>query len=125
MTESRRALGTRGEEAIAFYLEGMGYRIAARQYRTANGEIDLVAEDGDEVVFVEVKTRRGTTFGFPEESVTDSKRQKIAATGQRFLEERGWTNRPFRIDVVSLLLGSSTGDAIQHFRGIDAPKGNW
>jgi uncharacterized protein (TIGR00252 family) len=70
MTYARQALGIDGEDTAGRTLEARGYRILARRYRTRFGEIDLVARQGDCIVFVEVKTRRGGSFGDPAAAVT-------------------------------------------------------
>ena len=67
---NRRIRGKVGEDLAANFLEQIGFKIIKRNYRFERGEIDLIAEEGDELVFVEVKARRSTTFGTPEEAVT-------------------------------------------------------
>jgi putative endonuclease len=117
--EERRRFGNEGEEMAAVYLERLGYDILARQYRTMVGEIDLIARDGSEIVFVEVKTRHGTRFGFPEESVTPAKLRKIQMGAEFFLEQKGWYHSPIRVDILAILLLSGHCTDIQHFKGID------
>ena len=73
MSDGRRRLGAFGERLAAAHLEAKGYRIRARNYRCREGEIDIVAQDGDTLVFVEVRTRRGDALGGPAESVTATK----------------------------------------------------
>ena len=77
MAESRKALGRLGEELVARALAARGYRIRERNWRCPAGELDIVAEDGDVLAFVEVKTRRGREFGTPEEAVTPAKQAKL------------------------------------------------
>ena len=81
MPDSRREFGTSVEKAVAEYLEKKGFRILEHQYQSPFGEIDLVCQDGDEVVFVEVKARQTSTFGYPEESVTRQKLSHITKCG--------------------------------------------
>jgi putative endonuclease len=119
----RRSLGNEGESIAADYLRAKGYVVAARQHRTPFGEIDIVALDGKEVVFVEVKTRQDTTFGFPEEAVTPQKIAHVAAAGQAFLQERAWDDRPFRIDIIAILLPPGEDPKIEHLEGVDGPGG--
>lgn len=71
----KKLLGKKGEKLVAEYLENEGYTILKTNYRTPMGEADIVAQDGDEVVFVEVKTRSGDKYGTPAESVVKKKRQ--------------------------------------------------
>jgi putative endonuclease len=93
-TTARAALGSAGERLAAGWLEARGYRVLARNWRCAYGELDLVAEEQGELVFVEVKTRRGVAYGAPEEAITARKRAHLIAASQCYLveqqrEERG------------------------------------
>ena len=79
-----------------------GMRVLERRFRLRSGEIDLIAEDGRTVVFVEVKTRRGAGFGRPAEAVTATKRKRMARVALAFLKGRGWLERISRFDVVEV-----------------------
>ena len=116
--DPRQALGRRGESLAEAYLREAGFQLLERRFRLRCGEIDLVALDGDQVVFVEVKTRRGRGFGHPAESVTRTKRRRMARTALAFLSGRGWHERPCRFDVVEVLeLRDSPGEPrIHHLR---------
>jgi putative endonuclease len=103
-TTPRARLGASGERLAANWLEARGYQIVGANWRCAYGEVDLIAERAGELVFVEVKTRRGDALGAPEEAVTASKQRKLIATAQTYLMERGAENRPFRIDVIAVQL---------------------
>src|SRR5205807_6725350 len=74
---ARQGLGRTGERLAAEELLRQGYRIVQQNFRCKHGEIDLIAEDEHDLIFVEVKTRRGNAYGLPEEAVTARKRQKI------------------------------------------------
>jgi putative endonuclease len=100
----RARLGASGERLAAATLEREGYVVLARNWRCAFGEIDLVARDGAELVFVEVKARRGLRMGSPEEAVTPAKRRKLLASAQTYLAERGEEQRAYRFDVVAIEL---------------------
>lgn len=102
MGDARKIFGTREESRAAGYLLSLGYRILARQYRSRVGEIDLVAKEGDEIVFVEVKARRSLLYGYPEEAVTESKLQKILRMGEYFLREQGCVDASYRVDVIAI-----------------------
>ncbi len=97
---TRRARGAEGEHLAAEFLEARGYRILARNYRTRWGEVDLIAEDGQTMVFVEVKVRRDDRFGGPGASITSAKQVRIARLAQRYLAERRLGDRLCRFDVV-------------------------
>ncbi len=97
-------LGANGERLAANWLEARGYQIIATNWRCAYGEADLIAELADELIFVEVKTRRGEALGTPEEAVTATKHRKLIATAQTYLMEHHTEERPFRIDVIAVQL---------------------
>src|SRR2546428_4002923 len=95
----RSVLGEEGERAAARFLEARGYRILERNYRTRRGEIDLIAEDGRMLVFVEVKVRLDDRFGGPAAAITRAKQARIARLAQQYLVwRRGW-DRPWRVGV--------------------------
>jgi len=99
---ARRALGRRGEDLAAQRLEAEGYRIVARNYRCAAGEVDLVACEGDCLVFVEVRTRHGDQWGTPEESVTRAKQARLVAVAENYLADHEAWHVDWRIDVVAV-----------------------
>ena len=101
-------LGGAGERLVASWLEARGLRIVARNWHCPYGEIDLIADDAGELVFVEVKTRRGTALGAPEEAITPRKRRHLIAATQTYLAEfEVDEERPYRIDVVAVQLSPS------------------
>ena len=95
-----RFLGDRGERAAARHLRGRGMRVITRGYRTAGGEIDLIAREGRTLVFVEVKTRRQ---GNPAEAVTPDKQRRITLAALHFLRRHHLQDYPCRFDVVTVL----------------------
>ena len=105
MTQARLSLGKRGEDLAARYLEGRGFTILARNYRTPVGELDIVARDHKHLLFVEVKTRRGTAFGAPAEAVGAHKQRQILRTAQWYLASRNFSELQPRFDVISVLIG--------------------
>jgi len=100
--DDRQSLGKRGEDLACRELERRGYAVLARRYRTRLGEIDLIALDGETVVFVEVKARRGRAFGRAGEAVGPRKQRRIAQIAADFLTRRCWGGRPCRFDVVEV-----------------------
>lgn len=101
------AVGRLGERLVADHLEKNGYVICETNYRCAVGEMDIVALDGQCLVFVEVRTRRTETYGTPEESITESKKQKLVEVAQTFLQEQGSPEVDWRIDVASVRLSEN------------------
>lgn len=102
---ARRRLGNFGERYAARLLEGRGHLVLARQWRCAAGELDLVTLDGDELVFVEVRTRRGDRFGTPEESIDARKAARLLRLGEHFLQAHPeHESRIWRVDLVALVL---------------------
>ena len=104
---SSRRIGAIGEELARHHLEGKGYRVVASNYRCRWGEIDLIARDGREWVFVEVRTRRSDAYGSPEESITPGKARRLTLTAQEFLAQRRTISEEpeWRIDLVAIRLG--------------------
>lgn len=108
-------LGARGERIAARSLKRSGYRIVARNYRCPVGEIDLIALDGDTLVFVEVKTRRSSETAFPEVNVHHRKRRKITQVAKYYVATKDAQQHPCRFDVVSVVLGERGAPSIEHF----------
>ncbi len=103
MPSPRSRIGLRAEIAAAAELGRQGYRIIGSNYRCRHGEIDLLAEDGDCLVFVEVRCKRTDTFGSPAESITLAKQRKLITTAQHYLEAHNQNDIPCRFDVVEVL----------------------
>jgi putative endonuclease len=100
--QHRQSLGQRGETLAVAYLLRQGYVIVARNWRCPAGEIDIVARDGDCLVFVEVRTRSGQAYGTPEESITPRKQAKMVEVAQTYLQVTGEEEADWRIDVVAI-----------------------
>lgn len=102
ISASRQSLGRLGERLAAAHLEARGYRMREANFRCRYGEIDLVAEDGQDLVFVEVKTRRGSAYGLPEEAVDARKARKLQDVACSYLEQHNLAECSWRIDVVAV-----------------------
>ncbi|MCI0439435.1 MAG: YraN family protein [Chloroflexi bacterium] len=102
----RQGLGKRGEQLARRHIEASGYLVLEANYRTRHGEIDLVAEKDGVLAFVEVRTRRGGSFGTPEESVTPEKQAHLVAAAQEYLQARQLEDREWRIDLVAVEMDS-------------------
>jgi putative endonuclease len=114
--DPRQTLGELGETLACDELRRRGYAILERRYRTRYGEIDIVARDGNVLVFVEVKARVGVAFGTGAEAVTPYKQRRVARMASDFLARRRLHERPCRFDVVSIALGEGS-PRIDVFRG--------
>lgn len=100
---TRQATGAWGEDLALRYLTRRGYTLVERNYRTRYGEIDLILHEGDTLVFVEVKLRRGTGFGDPVEAVTPRKQSTIRSLATQYLSDREPDFEALRFDVIGIL----------------------
>jgi putative endonuclease len=100
MADQRRIFGNAAEDDAVAFLVSKKFSIIDRQYRNRFGEIDIIAQDGDEFVMVEVKARHDHEFGYPEEAVTRSKLRKIAIVAEFFMADH--PHDIWRIDVIAI-----------------------
>ncbi len=110
-------LGLDGEAAASAHLERAGMRIVDRRWRCRYGELDIVALDGDTLVFVEVKTRRSLEHGHPFEAITPLKVSRLRRLAGLWLEETG-RRGPVRLDAVGVIAPRSGSWRVEHLRGI-------
>jgi putative endonuclease len=104
-SRSRKNLGDSAERVAALYLEGKGCTIIARNVRIRAGEIDLVVRDAEGLAFVEVKARRGSAYGAPEEAITPRKQIRLVNLAEEFMARQPeFSGHPWRIDVVAIQL---------------------
>jgi putative endonuclease len=126
LTQSRKRLGQWGEAVAADFLIEKGYLIIARNERTPYGEIDLIAQQVSQseisscepqlaTVFVEVKTRTSTAFGYPEESITHRKQLNILSAAQYYLQEHPERDIDWRVDVIAIERFEDQPPIIHHF----------
>lgn len=115
-------LGAFGETWAAGLLTRLGYRVVDRNVRFPRGEIDLVAWDGQELVFVEVKCRRSRRYGSPADSITRARFGRLATAIALYLQEKDLDPDSYRVDVVSILVGPG-GRVEWHevLKGVEAP----
>lgn len=100
MTQERRSLGQRGEELAVSKLKELKYRILERNYRCALGEIDIIAQEKEVLVFIEVKTRKNKNFGHPADALHASKQRKLSKVAMTYLNHKKLSDIPARFDVV-------------------------
>lgn len=102
MTGTRQGLGARGEVIAREQLEAAGYKIRETNYRGSRGELDIVAEEGEFLVFVEVRARRGRRFGTPEESIGPRKSRRLVRLAEEYAITHPEAPQHLRIDVVAV-----------------------
>jgi putative endonuclease len=100
----RKEVGAIGEKLAADFLKKRGYKIIQRNFRCREGEIDIIAQKDECLVFVEVRTKKNTAFGTPEESVTLSKREKLISLANAYIQAYNKPPQSWRIDVVAVEL---------------------
>jgi putative endonuclease len=116
MTDDRQSFGRWGETLAANYLSKKGYLILDRNVRTPYGEIDLVTVDGKVTVFVEVKTRRSSKYGFPEDAIDPLKIEHIINSARAYLQSHPEVRGDWRIDVIAIIgKVNDPPEEIEHF----------
>ena len=105
--DDRKGVGNFGERLAVAMLLRNGYKIRGRQVRTPFGEIDIVAEGPEAVLFFEVKTRRNREFGLPEEAITKDKRRHLRNAVEHYRKEQNLLERPFRVEAIAIELDES------------------
>jgi len=115
----KKTLGDLGEKIAEKYLLKKGYKIIDRNYHSREGEVDLIALEKGQFVFIEVKTRSSENFGCPAEAVTYQKIKKLIKTARHFLFKTKKNSENYRIDVVSIILDKDNKRVkIKHFKSI-------
>lgn len=117
MTLERRAVGAYGERCAVRHLVANGLRVVERNWRGPSGEVDIIAWDGAVLVFCEVKTRRGTDFGSPAESVVPAKARRLRRLAAQWLERHQTHPEEVRFDVVSVFAPTRGAARVEHLRG--------
>lgn len=115
---AKDAVGRYGERVAVRHLEHSGFTVLDRNWRCAEGEIDVVAQDGDVLVFCEVKTRSGGAYGDPAEAVVAAKAQRLRRLAVRWMAARAVVAREMRFDVVSVLRQPRGAAQVRHLRGV-------
>jgi len=115
-----KQLGKWGEAKAAAFLIEKNFKLIEKNWRSRPNEIDLIMSDGDEIVFVEVKTRSNTDFGYPEESITDKKVASLMEACQQYIDEKNIKGQ-WRLDIVSIIGNENIGiQDIKHIQGLEA-----
>ena len=109
--------GNFGEDFVTKYLNKYGYKVLAKNFKCNYGEIDIIFEDNDEIVFGEIKTRNGIKYGYPAESITSIKRKHIFNTSKYFLYINKLLNKNIRYDVFEVYINNKK-PTINHIKSI-------
>jgi len=116
MTRRTTDLGVKGEAAAAAYLERTGMTVIERNWRCPSGEMDIIAIDGESLVLVEVKTRRSTSAGTPEEAVSPTKQRRLGRVARSYTAHAGLEETPVRFDVIGIRVLSEDRAILRHHR---------
>ncbi len=114
MSKDRIALGKKGEELAVHFLQQHGFSIITRNYRQKSGEIDIIAKEGECLVFVEVKTRNSLQYGQPFEAVTGRKQMQLSKIALDYLTRNNLLDHTCRFDVVSIVINTNDKTTIEH-----------
>lgn len=118
MSRSNLQTGKVGEEIAREYLKKKGYGIIEQNYKTKYAEIDLVAKKGNELIFVEVRTKKGDNFGTPEETIDKRKMRKLWGNARAYVARKRWQG-PYRVDAVCIILRyDNTMERLNHYENI-------
>src|SRR4030043_1274405 len=118
-SDQRKSLGYHGETLAAAFLEKQSYSILERNYRTPYGEIDIITQQGDAIVFTEVKTRASISLGPPEISITPRKAEHMRCAAEYYIQQHPELNNDWRIDALSVQLqADDTPPVIEHFENV-------
>lgn len=114
----KKEVGMLGENIATKYLEGLDYNVIERNFRCRSGEIDIIAQDKDEIVFVEVKTRISLKCGVPAEAVNKEKQEHLYKTASFYLYKHGLTSACVRFDVIEIFLRDDDWK-LEHLKNIE------
>jgi putative endonuclease len=110
-----KSLGKWGEETAAEYLTSCGFQVLELNARTSYGELDIVARQGEEILFAEVNTRRTTTFGLPEDAISRDKQQHLIQSAEAYMQSHPEYGDNWRIDVIAILRRPGLPPELLHF----------
>lgn len=116
MFRTTKDIGKRGEDIAADYLKRNDFTIILRNYRKNCGELDIIAENDGDLVFIEVKTRTTETHGSAEEAVTPAKQRQIVKLATIYMSEKGLFDQNIRFDVVCIILHDKKAVKLNHIK---------
>ncbi|RUA00952.1 MAG: YraN family protein [Deltaproteobacteria bacterium] len=115
MTARSRQFGKKNEELAISFLKRLGYRVIEQNFRTRMGEVDIIARDGDTLVFVEVKARRSARYGHPKFAVTPAKQRHLSIAALSYLKKTGNGGTRARFDVITVKYAGGM-PTVEHFK---------
>ena len=115
---AKDAVGRYGEDVAEAHVRGRGWQVLERNWRCRDGELDLVGLDGDELVVVEVKTRRSAAYGHPAEAVTSIKLARVRRLAALWLAAHDVHPRSVRVDVIAVVLHRGQAAQVEHLVGV-------
>lgn len=118
MKKGKKELGNWGEDLAVEYLISKGYKILIRNFRTSHGELDIVAEKNDFLLFVEVKTRTSHSYFYPEDSVTRRKQMHLLQAAEQFLSSQNGKFVSWQFDVIAIDFDEQKKVHIEHFENV-------
>jgi putative endonuclease len=119
MTDLRKEIGRLGEDAAAEHLLSKGLQLIVRNWSTKLGELDIVADDGTQLIFVEVRTTTSLQYGLGFQSVNYRKQQQVRRLAVQFVQQQKWGHMPIRFDVISVLLSKERKlTSLEHLEGV-------
>jgi len=107
MKQFNKQTGNQGEEIATMYLRANGYKIIERNYHTKFGELDIICQKADVIIFVEVKTKTNLDYGVPEMMINQHKLNQIRQTGEVYVLSHNLNNSPCRIDIITIVLSEN------------------
>ncbi|MFA3783715.1 YraN family protein [Melioribacteraceae bacterium 4301-Me] len=116
MSKNKKKFGDIGEDIACKYLTEKGFSIIDRNYFYGHGEIDIIAKISNELVFVEVKTRKSIEYGYPETSITKNKIKQIKKTAEAYLYENNIKDQICRFDFIGILMLDNNEPVITHIK---------
>ena len=116
MSDARKELGQKGEKAAQMFLSDRGMEILETNWKCSYGEVDIIARDEDVLVFCEVKTRRTTSAGIPEEAITQKKRERYIRMARLYLSRNDVEHQSLRFDVIGIYALNETQALLRYAR---------
>lgn len=116
MSDTRKELGEKGEKAAQMFLSDRGMEILETNWKCSYGEVDIIARDENAIVFCEVKTRRTTSAGIPEEAITQKKREKYIRMARLYLSRNDVAHQELRFDVIGIYALNDTQALLRYAR---------